>query len=47
MVTILKNKLFILTVFVFLIGVAQVQAQQVIRLYSGKAPGSENWTWKE
>ncbi len=43
----MKNKLFILTVLVFLIGLAQVQAQQVIRLYSGKAPGSENWTWKE
>ena len=39
----MKNKLFILTVLVFLIGVAQVQAQQVIRLYSGKAPGSEKW----
>ncbi len=23
------------------------QAQQVIRLYDGKAPGSENWTWEE
>ncbi len=23
------------------------QAQQVIRLYEGKAPGSENWTWDE
>jgi len=43
----MKNKLFILTVLVFLIGLAQVQAQQVIRLYSGIAPGSENWTWKE
>ncbi len=43
----MKNKFFISTVLVFLIGLAQVQAQQVIRLYSGKAPGSENWTWKE
>jgi acetyl esterase/lipase len=24
-----------------------IQAQQVIRLYDGKAPGSENWTWDE
>lgn len=23
------------------------QAQQVIRLYEGKAPGSESWTWNE
>ena len=43
----MKKKLFILTVLVFLIGLAQVQAQQVIQLYSGKAPGSENWTWEE
>ena len=43
----MKNKCFILTVLVLLIALAQVQAQQVIRLYSGKAPGSENWTWKE
>ena len=43
----MKNKHFILTVLVFLIGLAQVQAQQVIRLYSGIAPGSENMTWKE
>lgn len=43
----MKNKCFILTVLVFLIGLAQLQAQQVIRLYPGKAPGSENWTWKE
>jgi acetyl esterase/lipase len=43
----MKNKCFILMVLVFLIGLAQLQAQQVIRLYSGKAPGSENWNWKE
>ena len=43
----MKNKCFILTVLVLLIALAQLQAQQVIRLYSGKAPGSENWTWKE
>ncbi|GAB3641191.1 alpha/beta hydrolase [Spirosoma arcticum] len=24
-----------------------IQAQQVIRLYEGKAPGSESWTWDE
>lgn len=24
-----------------------VEAQQVIKLYDGKAPGSENWTWDE
>jgi dienelactone hydrolase len=43
----MKNKCFILTVLVLLIALARVQAQQVIPLYSGKAPGSENWTWKE
>jgi len=26
---------------------ASLQAQKVIQLYNGKAPGSENWTWKE
>ncbi len=24
-----------------------VQAQKVIKLYDGKAPGSESWTWEE
>ena len=43
----MKSKCFIVTVLVLLIALAQLQAQQVIRLYSGKAPGSENWTWKE
>ncbi len=43
----MKKKFFIFTVLVFFIGLARVQAQQVIRLYSGKAPGSENWPWKE
>ncbi|WP_375447597.1 GDSL-type esterase/lipase family protein [uncultured Fibrella sp.] len=30
-----------------LLGSQIVQAQQVVRLYAGKAPGSENWTWDE
>ena len=43
----MKSKCFILTVLVLLIALAQLQAQKVIPLYPGKAPGSENWTWKE
>ncbi len=43
----MKNRLFLSTVLAFLIAVATLQAQQVIRLYPGKAPGSENWAWKE
>lgn len=34
------------TLFLFLLH-PLVQAQSVIRLYEGKAPGSENWTWNE
>jgi acetyl esterase/lipase len=30
-----------------LLGTFAAQAQQVIPLYAGKAPGSENWTWQE
>lgn len=45
--TSMKNKNFILTAFVVLIALSQVQAQQEIQLYSGKAPGSEDWTWEE
>ncbi len=43
----MKNKSFILTILVLLINLVQLQAQQIIPLYPGKAPGSENWTWKE
>ena len=39
----LRRFLILLTVFI----VPIAQAQQVIRLYAGKAPGSENWTWDE
>jgi acetyl esterase/lipase/lysophospholipase L1-like esterase len=31
----------------FLSAIATLQAQKVIPLYSGKAPGSEAWTWQE
>lgn len=30
-----------------LVSATTVRAQQVIRLYPGKAPGSESWTWQE
>ena len=37
-----------LIVVALLLGVSlENQAQQVIPLYEGKAPGSENWTWTE
>lgn len=37
-----------LIVAALLLGVSlENQAQQVIPLYEGKAPGSENWTWSE
>lgn len=37
-----------LIVAALLLGVSlESQAQQVIPLYEGKAPGSENWTWTE
>ncbi len=31
----------------FLLCAPAVEAQQVIRLYPGKAPGSESWTWSQ
>ena len=36
----------ILIILIFLITLCSY-SQQVIRLYTGKAPGSETWTWKE
>jgi acetyl esterase/lipase/lysophospholipase L1-like esterase len=39
-----KRNLFA-SLFVLLLISSTVNAQQVIQLYSGKAPGSENWTW--
>lgn len=36
-----------LTLLLLLAFSVRAQAQQVIPLYSGKAPGSENWTWQE
>jgi hypothetical protein len=33
--------------FLLLIITSAVFAQQVIQLYPGKAPGSENWNWEE
>ncbi|MCB0847097.1 MAG: G-D-S-L family lipolytic protein, partial [Bacteroidetes bacterium] len=39
----LKSLLLLLTFLSFSI----LQAQKVIPLYEGKAPGSEDWTWSE
>ncbi|MEZ4827897.1 MAG: GDSL-type esterase/lipase family protein [Bacteroidia bacterium] len=33
--------------FLFLVNSFSAHAQKVIRLYEGKAPGSEDWTWSE
>jgi acetyl esterase/lipase len=33
--------------FFFLLLISTIHAQQVIKLYPGKAPGSEQWDWKE
>lgn len=40
------NKI-ILLIFFILVNVIVLNAQQVIQLYSGKAPGTENWNWQE
>ena len=40
-------KLSLLAVGLTLLVSPLVQAQKVIRLYDGKAPGSESWTWDE
>ena len=42
----MRNYLFT-SVFTTLLGVSIAQAQRVIPLYAGKAPGSESWTWSE
>lgn len=31
----------------FALGISSVQAQQVVPLYAGAPPGSENWNWQE
>ncbi|HRI19497.1 MAG TPA: alpha/beta hydrolase [Panacibacter sp.] len=41
----MKRQIFLF--LVALIFISNVHAQKVIPLYPGKAPGSENWTWKE
>lgn len=40
-------KSFLVTFAVLFALSSNSQAQKVIRLYEGKAPGSENWTWEE
>ncbi len=40
----MKKQLLLLLCGLFALS---AQAQQVISLYEGKAPGSENWTWEE
>ncbi|MEP7107377.1 MAG: GDSL-type esterase/lipase family protein [Ferruginibacter sp.] len=42
----MRLKLFY-TVLVILVETGLIHAQEVIPLYPGKAPGSENWTWQE
>jgi acetyl esterase/lipase len=37
----------ILILLIFLSSISLLKAQQVIPLYSGKAPGSEHWDWQE
>lgn len=34
-------------VLVFVLFISELQAQKVIPLYDGKAPGSENWDWEQ
>lgn len=40
------KKIFVTAILISFVSV-MVNAQQVVRLYEGKAPGSENWTQKE
>jgi acetyl esterase/lipase len=40
-----KNLVFSLALLLFV--AATIDAQQIIQLYDGKAPGSEKWTWEE
>jgi len=42
----MNAKLFLFTSLLFVLSVF-VNAQKVIQLYNGKAPGSEKWTWNE
>jgi hypothetical protein len=32
---------------IFLFFPSLINAQEIIKLYHGKAPGSENWDWQE
>ena len=41
------NVKFISLTFLLALSTNLVNAQQVIKLYSGKAPGSERWNWEE
>lgn len=43
----MKKVQFILLALAILISSSNLFSQQVIRLYPGKAPGSENWNWSE
>lgn len=42
----MNNKITILFAFLMLAGIT-AKAQETVKLYAGKAPGSENWTQKE
>lgn len=42
----MKKLVFIICIFSLVISI-QAQEPEVIWLYKGKAPGTENWNWKE
>ena len=42
----MKNKIIALSAF-FILFASTVQAQETVKLYTGKAPGSATWTQKE
>jgi acetyl esterase/lipase len=41
------RKLWLLSLFFLLQMAVMLYAQQVVKIYEGKAPGSENWNWSE
>ena len=41
----MKQSVFI--ILIALLSFQFIQAQQVLKIYEGKAPGSENWSWSE
>lgn len=41
------RKLWLLSLFLLLQMAGILYAQQIVKIYEGKAPGSENWNWSE